>query len=378
MARTKNDLLIECNKFQLDVNTTMSKEELMDRLMEYHCAEQDILPQIDVMLCRDAKEFLDYSLEKPWESQQMKNTFWSDPNWIAENKVDGCRFKMHITPQGIRLDSRRRSDKNYAYSEKTANFPQFSELSVEGLPTCVLDGEIFMPVKAIDTGSVITDSCLNATVAIANSSPERSIPLQEKYGWAGYYCFDIMKGPNNIACTPFRERARVATDIANKLQEMGAPINMTKAACGDHKQEFFEQIMEDGGEGVVFKHLDGFYRRGKRPHCQYKLKKFSTVDCFITGYIPGEHGNTGLVGALCVSVIHPTRGGVEIGAVSGFTMELRKQMSCPDGSLKAEYYNRVVECRYQELTKTHRMRHATLFRWRLDKNLEGCTWDQME
>ena len=36
---------------------------------------------------------------------------WEKDGWIAEQKLDGTRLKMHITPEGNRFDTRRISDK---------------------------------------------------------------------------------------------------------------------------------------------------------------------------------------------------------------------------------------------------------------------------
>ena len=381
MARKKAELLQEMVDNGLSYDISMTKAQLMNSLRDHYYFQKNdsfiMLPQISPMLCKDAKDYLDYSLEKPWESQRMKSFFWDNPNWIVEQKLDGARMKFHITEDGIRLDSRRISDADYMYKERTANFPHFSQFSVEKLKPfigSVFDGEIFMPVKSINTGAVVTDGYLNSTVAVTNSSPEVSRKIQQNYQPCIFYIFDV--------CNLYKKyayRLKFIRDFYSHVSqtEIGEYIKMPLFAV-DNKQQFFERMISEDEEGIIFKHSGGLYEQGKRSIYQYKLKKFHTADCFITGFIPGCNSNEGMVGSLVVSVMKD-REIVEIGAVSGFTDKLRRDISYPSsGRLKSEYYGRVVSVRYQELTKTKRLRHATLFRWRPDKGVKDCVGDDLK
>lgn len=370
MARRKDYLIDQAQKLGIEIRGKTSAE-LMDDIRDILCKDKDLVDQVAPMLCRNAKDFFDFSLEKPWESEEMMRRFWQNPNWIAEEKLDGARFKMHITKDYVRFDSRRRSDVDYAYVEKTDNFPQFHlyeearmhVLQLAGHSNVILDGEMFMPVAKIDTGSVVTDSCLNATVALCNSGPEISVPLQQKYGWMQYHVFDVVFGGT------YMERSKVLLEIQTFLCNY-CPIFMP-TSVSNNKIKLYNEIVSNGGEGVVFKRKLGSYEQGVRSTDQYKMKKFESVDAFITDYKPGQHGHTGLVGALCVSVLVDGKS-FEIGAVSGFSDELRRELTAADGSLKDEFYSKVVECHYQELTKTGRMRHAVFTGFRPDKSMYDC------
>jgi len=370
MARRKSELVEEAVSLGIaekSVAETCSTERLMDLIRDKKCGTNNLLPQIAPMLCRDAKDFLDYSLHKPWESKQM-DMFWDDPDWIAEEKIDGCRFKMHFTEGGVRIDSRRRSDVSYAYQERTDNFPQFDKAFPRELVGTILDGEILMPYKKIDTGSVVTDGVLQATVAVCNSSPERSREIQDRYGPAKFIAFDVVDFDND-----YFERRDLLQSHLFRLWDKGwnSTLIHNPDFCDGDKKRFFELCLFHNKEGVVFKKYCGMYEQGKRSKFNYKLKRFSTVDCFVSGYIPGEHGFEGLVGALKLSVCR-NEATVEVGAVSQLTLEQRKALSSKDGSLVPEAYKRVVEVRYQELTKTNRMRHAVLVGFRNDKDWIEC------
>ncbi len=53
-------------------------------------------------------------------------------------------------------------------------------------------------------------------------------------------------------------------------------------------------------------------------------------------------------------------------------------MSAVDGSLHVCWYGEVVEIMAQARTKSNRLRHAHLVRFRPDKVKAECTWDQLE
>lgn len=380
MARRKWELVDEALRYELASKTDlegMGISQIMDLLRSHYCKGKDILPQVDVMLCRNAKDFMDFSLDKPWRSEEMNRRFWSNLGWIAEEKVDGARLKVHVFSNGtVRMDTRRRSDVTYAFTERTDNFPHlkgiYEAVDKAGYSGVILDGEVYEPVKNIDTGSVVTDSCLNATVAIMNSAPEVAIALQKKYEWVRYYLFDIID-PR----IPHKERLKMINHIATIARTVCGMDVRIPASVNFNKLEFFESLIAGGAEGVVLKLKSGLYEAGKRSKTQYKLKRFTDIDTFITGYKPGEHGNTGLVGALFVSIFKDEKE-FEIGAVSSFNDDLRHEMTAPDGSLKDEFYGKVVTCRFQELTRTGRMRHAVFVGFRPDKNMHDCKGEELE
>jgi ATP-dependent DNA ligase len=384
----KKDLIKKAIDLGIEVPEKAKSDEIMDLLRDVLCVGKHIVTQIEPMLCADAKDFIDYDLDKPWLSSEMDDKFWDNPQWLAEEKLDGCRMKMHITPDGIRFDSRRRSDKDYAYKERTDNFPQFKledevykELfSIFG--NVVFDGEMLMPVSSIDTGSVVTKGTCNTTVAVTNSDPETSIPLQKKFGWCQFKVFDVVSFANFAITTgsPFANdstykcRRAYVKSFVKYAELVGLPVSLPKFAI-ENKAEFFEAIVKDGGEGIVLKDMDGLYEEGKRSKYMYKLKKFNTADCFITGWTPGEKKHTGKVGAVLISVMRNVNGQmeeVEVGAVGAWTNEMRDDMTAPDGSLKEEYYEKVMEVRYQEITKNNKLRHAVIKQWRPDKSMCDC------
>ncbi len=122
----------------------------------------------------------------------------------------------------------------------------------------------------------------------------------------------------------------------------------------------------------------GKYRPGKRMREWLKVKMLSTADMYITGWIPGEGKNEGLVGALKCSLMDESGNDVEMAQPGAFTDEFRRQLSNDDGSLKDIWYRQVVEVSAQGVTKNNRVRHPHMTRIRIDKTPEECQLDQLE
>lgn len=394
MARNVSDLVLELKALGIPLTEEMTrgrgnKKLMMDALAFHKNKGVDLLPQIEVMLCRDAKEWVDIAAPQPFDTPEMQSRFWLNDGWVAEEKLDGNRLKMHFTASGLRSDSRRRSDETYTYSEKTGNFPhlEFAKGSDAitwdafntdpfnpALIGTVLDGEVLCPKPVIDTGSVVTSSTQQSTSAIVNSGRAKAVEIQRSNdAWVEYHAFDvIMFQGESVEHLPWSERRGILEAVISDLQKQpnGGYWKITRVEF-DHKLNFFNEIVAAGGEGVILKDIKGTYQQDKRSKFQYKLKRYTTQDGFVVGWIPGEGGNEGLVGAVEVAtningIVH------KFASVSQFTMEQRLEMTDLDGSLKPEYYGQVMEVRGQILTKNGRFQHAVFLNWRPDKSAEMC------
>lgn len=364
MLRRLEDLRAEAEERNLDYSDCKSKADF-EKLL----ASEAELEQIEVILARDYKDL----------SEDEQERILDDSKWVAEEKLDGVRMKAHVTKDGLRIDGRRKSVKTYIFTERTANFPHIAKCHLRGIPEgTVFDCELLMLSDKIDTGSVITAGTLTSTTAVTTCAPERSIEIQKKHGMAHLIIFDVVRWGGEYFNRPLRIRRRLLETLQDLNKEVMEEHNISITKQYGNKRKLYEKVMTAGGEGVMLKHLDGMYEDGKRSKMLLKWKKIYTTDAFITGWVPSkkDRGWDGLVGALEVSVIdNVTAKEVEIGAVQPGTLEFRKKISNPDGSLKEEYYNKVVEIRGNEWTKGIRLRHCVLVRWRPDKGAYDCLMD---
>jgi ATP-dependent DNA ligase len=87
-----------------------------------------------------------------------------------------------------------------------------------------------------------------------------------------FYAFDVatIQG-DDCRRSPYRDRFAALQDIATRFDS-----SMRLPACGTGG-EFLEAVLARGGEGVVFKNLEGFWGVG-----QWKAKRVETFDVIVT------------------------------------------------------------------------------------------------
>jgi len=405
MPRKSGELQRQAEAFGLETSGT--REELMVRIRDHivKTKQLDILPQIDPMVAHNAKDLLDYDLPKPWLSKELA-PLWNHPDIIVEPKLDGIRVKAHFNPSYVfnpRLDSRRRSDVNFVFNEKTANFPCMQvDMLPESMRDMILDGELLPPPGTIRMWNpmmqVWVDN-LQITTSIWNSGRETSLNMQtecqverEVEGCGAglvaggcrlhYHIFDVIRFNGQwVYELPWKERHPLKVYAANILAEVNPYYHLVPSWDNSvDRIALFEAEIAKGGEGVMFKNKDYPYEIGKRVKHILKLKRFQSCDAFVTGFVPATPGKgwEGLIGAFELSV-YSGDSPVHIASCSSMTFADRQAATAPDGTLKPEYYNKVAEVRFQQLTgRNVRGRHAVLVRWRDDKAPRECGYDQLQ
>ena len=372
----------------------LGKEQLCDELRKI-LAPGCIPNQVNVMLAASSEKYMDMDAGDPWFSSKLVAKFWDNPAVQVEQKLDGVRAKLHFYRDGsgptswcVRMDGRNRSTKTYAFSEFTESLPHFTGSFVwhqQLFDGTIIDGELLMPQESIWTGKVQTDSVRYSSIVVTNAGVKVALRVQVENGnclffpfdviqYCGHWCHDkALNGRQN----------RLAHFLNNNPHpDMRVVPGVEASADRDAKVAFYLSIVMAGGEGVILKDVNAKYEFGKRRECWLKVKKFETVDCFVTDSRPGEHGFEGMVGALEGSVYMPAAAGetrtVEICAVSGFTLADRQEMTSKErpGKVKDKYFGRVMEVRYQEKSKTGRGMHARFVRWRPDKSASDCLLTQ--
>jgi len=392
--RSMTELETECQEKGLETKGFKHKEQFMDTLAEFYWEtgthQRSFLTQLAPMLASNSKDYTD---------EEQESMFWGSDNCVGEPKLDGCRFKMHCLEPEVRFDSRRRSDQDYLYSEKTDNFPHLRDLKVpQKWLGCVVDGEILMPLEEIWTESVTAKGVLECTKAVTNCGSDKSQRIQEANRPCEYWMFDVILGVRgeDLSGLSFERRRHILEVFHKDLVEanpgMAEYLKITPQYKGVQMLEEYRRIVEEGGEGIMLKFLVGKnagYKATGRSKGIFKKKRFETMDGFITGSVPGDKGIKGLLGAFKVSCydeqgnIHefaaaqPRHDGLE----KRESIEFRKQVSGPpddkgDGTLNPEWLNQCVEVRGQEVhVKTLRFRHATILRLRPDKTPKDCVND---
>ena len=132
----------------------------------------------------------------------------------------------------------------------------------------------------------------------------------------------------------------------------------------------YTDIVEKGGEGVMFKHrLAKYYEDKRHTNVWVKWKKSITEDVVIIGYTEGKGKYDGLIGAVVYgSYIEGTL--TEIGQCSGMDDATRVLISENQDSM----IGRVIEVEAHEKTKNNSLKEPRFIRFRDDKFPIDCVW----
>jgi len=273
---------------------------------------------------------------------------WLDDNRVAEEKLDGARYILHLLDGHNRVFSRRKSVVDDKRIEKTDNVPHLRDMK-HGLAGTILDGEIV----------VAGNSKSNDVTRIMGSNSLRAAEVQEASGAVTYKVFDILKHKGrDLRGLPYRERYAILRRV---VRELGKEFIVRPRRAMTDKREFFNRILAEGGEGVILKDLDAPYREGIRDVAWAKVKREKNWNVICTGFTTGKNAFASTFGAIKFSMY--VKGKLtEVGQCSGLPLKLRQEVNAN----RADYMGKVFEVQGQEMTESGRIRHPRFKEWRLD------------
>jgi DNA ligase-1 len=152
---------------------------------------------------------------------------------------------------------------------------------------------------------------------------------------------------------PYTERLRRLTQLVERSgSSCLGYIEHTPVASESAMLVFLESLQEQGGEGIMLRRADSYYRAGRGDDL-IKLKKHQDAEARIIGYKPGNGKYTGMMGAVHVQM----NKGRTFYIGSGFTDEMRDNPP-PIGA--------VITYRFNGYTSTGLPRFARFLRVRRD------------
>jgi bifunctional non-homologous end joining protein LigD len=180
----------------------------------------------------------------------------------------------------------------------------------------------------------------------------------------GLFLFDVLQVDNrDLRSKPLMERKKVLREI---LKGTGLEVSYTLARTADRIVELRDATVKEGREGVMVKNPLSTYGQ---PNSWLKLKRFDTIDVFVTGFVDTkELRSTGVPRSWSVAVYDDGGQVVELGNV-GSTVERVDPRKVKKGS--------VVEVRFQEVTRDRKLRAPFILRIRHDKTPDECLVSQL-
>ena len=207
-----------------------------------------------------------------------KEILLNSPNYIVEEKFDGTRATMHFRKHGARIFSRRVSEKTGWFCENSDSVPQLRDIDIPELKGTVIDGEMFIPNRPFKDVS----STLNCTW-------DKAVERQKELGKIVLHAFDIIyyKGLY-VANLTLLQRKRLLSLVVDRISspyvEKVVYFRCNEKLNGKYTaSEYYNHIVENGGEGVMLKPVNGKYEH-KRSKSYLKVKKALTKEVVILGF----------------------------------------------------------------------------------------------
>ncbi len=316
---------------------------------------------------------------------------------LFEPKWDGFRCIVFRDGDEVELGSRNERP-------LTRYFPEMLE-PIRGLraPKIVLDGELI-----VATANKLDFDSLQQRIHPAES---RVMKLADETP-ACFVAFDILAlGDEDLRERPYRERRAI---LERELANVEPPLYLTPVTA-DHEvaSRWFTEFEGAGLDGLIAKPVDDPYLENKR--AQLKVKHIRSADAVVAGY--RWHKDGAGVGSLLLGLHDDTGQLHHVGVAASFTAKRRAELvdelaPLTEDAIEAHPWSEwadaqaheegrmpgaqnrwsgkkdhswvplrietVVEVKYGS-TLNGRFREVTkMLRWRPDKTVEQCTFDQLD
>ena len=205
-----------------------------------------------------------------------------ETGWAFEIKWDGVRAMGYVEGGRLRLESRNGRD-------VTPRYPELRELGrALGSQEAILDGE----VVAFDAGRPSFQK-LQGRMHLTSEHAVRRLAASDP---VVYMVFDVVfLDGRSLTGLPYEERREVLLGLG-----LDGPTWQTPAHHVGDGQALLELSRAQGLEGIIAKRLDCPYTPGRRSPGWVKVKNVRRADAVIGGWLPGEGGRSGRLGALVV------------------------------------------------------------------------------
>lgn len=188
--------------------------------------------------------------------------------WVAERKWDGIRVGIRKRAQWIKMWSRLGNEQD---------IPPQILIALQQLPDGYYDGELIMP------GGRSSD-----VKALMNHRKLQLVLFDLLETTSAHDC-----QPLDLISQPWSTRRSYLETAFLHLQKTGTYssihlCDVVPVASWDDAQKMVEAIWEQGGEGIMLKHIDAKYRCDKRGKEFLKVKELQSATLTILGFCPSE------------------------------------------------------------------------------------------
>jgi bifunctional non-homologous end joining protein LigD len=204
-----------------------------------------------------------------------------DGRWAFELKWDGVRAITYWRRGRMRIESRNLNDVSARYPELCALAEQL------GAREAVLDGEIV----AFDEHGVPSFERLQTRMHLSSQSAVQRAWRQTP---VTYMIFDVLHLEGQVTMgLSYDERRALLAEL-----RLTGPVWQTPACHYGSGADFLAATAAHGLEGVIAKRRDFRYLPGQRSGAWLKVKNTTRQELVIGGWLAGQGGRSGQLGAL--------------------------------------------------------------------------------
>lgn len=263
---------------------------------------------------------------------------------VVGRKYNGFSETLIVSDGEVRLFNR-------SGTEQTFNVPHITGIEV---PVSL---DLIIQCEGVSVNDTVSDA-----KSIFGSGYDYAISWQCNHGFARLIAFDIERYDGSVLTSlPFVNRLDCLEEAIATLHSLGMDCIWQEILHTNRKMEFYNQIVANGGEGVVVKSLRGSTKNW------FKVKKVQSWDAVIMSFTDGKGKYADTIGAIvygfyidCVLT--------ETGRCSGMTDDERYMFS----SSPESFIGRVIELRGQEIGNKGGIVFPRFLRLRDDKIASSC------
>ncbi len=298
----------------------------------------------------------------------------SNQKVAVEYKYDGIRVQIHKYKDTIKIFSRQ-------LKEITSSFPEIKETLSKSLSNefIILDGEI-IAISSTDGRPLPFQELMRRSRRIHDINKlQREIPIQ-------LILFDILLLDYEVLFDiPYEYRRNILRSTCKKMSLASRILTSNKTEIN----QFYQQALNAGHEGIVIKYLDSPYSPGYRKKAWLKLKDAIYLDLVIIAADWGSGRRVGWLSNYHLAVRDPeTNTYHEIGktfkgltdaefkAITATLQDLKTQETDYTVYVKPQI---IVEVAFNEIQKSpqypsgYALRFARIKRIRSDKSISEIT-----
>ena len=210
-----------------------------------------------------------------------------------EYKLDGERLQIHVNEKKIKIFSRRLED-------ITNQYPDVSEIiSKLDLKNMIIEAEV-VAIDKKNKSYLPFQELMHRRRKYNIEEAVRNYPISINL-------FDVIFLNNkDLTNYSYERRREILTKIVKKNKKLDIVRNKI-IQDAEEIDNFLEQAIEEGCEGLVIKNIQGNYRAGAREYLWIKLKKeyksgmADTLDLVVIGAIYGKGRRASKYGALLLA-----------------------------------------------------------------------------